>query len=178
MLKLLNPGRDLPPVLGLTEWVQLGTRLLWRTLPGPPPHQLRAKDQVSKAAAARLGTWSPGSVTRPRPSLGGAARLSGSCAVIGRSLQRASRLVPWRPLRFELHICGFARASPDSEAGFCLGLLGIGRFLCPLQCCLADWCVLCMPRFLHFSFIARVPGTTSEVLGPVSQWKKDVSPTV
>lgn len=140
---------------------QRGTRHLWHTLPGPPPHRLRAKDQVRKAAAARLGGWSPDSATRPRPSLGGAARLSGSCAVIGRSLQRASRLVPWRPLGFELHISGFARASPGSEAGFCLRLLRIGRVLCPLECCLADWCVLCTPGFLHFSSTARVPGTTA-----------------
>lgn len=152
----LNPGLDLPPVVGLTEWVQLGTRHLWRTRPESPPHRLRAKD---------LGRPAAESVTRPRPSPGGAARLSGSCALIGQSLQRASRLVPWRPLRFELHVCGFARASPCSEAGFCLRRLGIGRSLCPLQCCLADWRVLCTPGFLHFSSTAGVPGTTGEALG-------------
>ena len=40
----------------------------------------------------------------------------GSCALIGRSLQRASRLGPLRPLRFELHFCGFARAARGSPS--------------------------------------------------------------
>lgn len=88
--------------------------------------------------------------------------------MIGRCLRQASRLAPLWPLRFELHVGGSARAAPGLEAGFCLWLLGIGRFLCLLECCLADWWMLCTPCFfLYFSPTSRVGGTSGELSGKV-----------
>lgn len=146
-----------------TATAQLQTRHLRQAPPELPLHRPRKKKTLWGTRRPRdygVGGW--GGEQESRPALLGP---SGSCALIGRCLQRASRLAPLRPLRFELHFCGFARAAPGSEAGFCLRQAGIGRSLYPRGCRVADWCVLCPPWFfLRFSPTSRVGGTAGEVL--------------
>lgn len=129
-----------------TATAQLGTRLLQQA---PRKKGLCREEGGRECGGGGGGSWNLS------PALLGQ---SGSCALIGRSLQRASRLGPLRPLRFELHFCGFARAARGSVAGVFLCLACIGRFLSPRGCCLADWCILCPPwSFFGFCFLIPAP---------------------
>lgn len=131
-LNLLTPGLDLPPALG--------GRLNGSLAQGRYHRLTRATEPGSRRGSGA----SRGSRPRPAPA---APPTSWLLRCNWPSLQRVRRLALQRPLRFELYVCGFARAAPGSEAGFYLRLPGIGRFPCPLECRGADWCVLCRPCF-------------------------------
>lgn len=102
---------------------QVETWHLWTTSPGTSPHRPEEKDPAGNAATAGLGGWGRDPTARFHPSLGGEAGLPGSSAVIGPLPHRKSRLAPFRPLRFKLHVCRFARALRGHVfISFCRGL--------------------------------------------------------